>query len=107
MRAHAHPSMQLCAHFVLGCDLSPPPHTHTTTTIPAPLAPTPASSPFLPTPSRGLFNSLNDIYTMVLTLFPWLVVELWLCDMTLGGYYTAASIESQPGEGNWCWGYGV
>ncbi len=43
---------------------------------------------------RGLFSSLSDIYNLVLATFPWLVVELWICDMKFGGVYAAASKDS-------------
>ncbi len=40
---------------------------------------------------RGLYTSLNEIYDHVLDTFPWLPVDLWLCDMCCGGRFTALS----------------
>jgi hypothetical protein len=47
---------------------------------------------------RGVFSSLKEIYTLVLSVFPWLVVELWICDQLNGGVFTALSSDPQAGQ---------
>lgn len=39
----------------------------------------------------GLYDSIEDIHDHVLSCFPWLPLELWICDMTLGGRFTRLS----------------